>query len=154
MPDIIVRPTMKFVKAGYFGVLLFVALVFVICATQGWSFLIPAVLLVLLVWPLERHIKRLTEKMTIMDDKLRRESGLLRKNIETFQLVKIQDVKVSQSFADRFFRVGTISIETAGSGSRFFESKIDHPQAVADIIMQRAQHNWSAAPGPQASSQP
>jgi uncharacterized membrane protein YdbT with pleckstrin-like domain len=153
MPDIIVRPTMKFVKAGYFGVLLFVALVFVICATQGWSFLIPAVLLVLLIWPLERHIKRLTEKMTIMDDKLRRESGLLRKNIETFQLVKIQDVKVSQSFADRLFRVGTISIETAGPSSRFLESKIDHPQAVADIIMQRAQHHWSAA-GPQASSQP
>src|SRR5258708_3573343 len=150
MPDIIVRPTMKFVKAGYFGVLLFISLVFVICATNGWSFLIPAVLLVLLVWPLERHIKRMTEKMTIMDDKLRRESGLLRKNIESFQLVKIQDVKISQSFADRLLRVGTISIETAGTGSRFLESKIDHPQAVADIIMQRAQHNLSAAPGSQA----
>jgi|SRR5579872_1566360 len=152
MADIVVRPTLKFIKAGYFGVLLFIALVFVICATSGWSFIIPAAMIVLFIWPLERHIKNKTQKMIISDDKLRYERGLLNKNIRTVQLVKVQDVSVAQTFAQRLLRVGSIEIETAGGDSRLIVHDIDHPQAVADIIMQRAQHHGTMAPPQQQGS--
>jgi uncharacterized membrane protein YdbT with pleckstrin-like domain len=151
MADIIVRPTMKFIKAGYFGVLLFIALVFVICATNGWSFLIPACFLVLFVWPLERHVKNKTVKIAITEDKLRYQRGLLSKTVETIQLVKVQDVRVQQSFAQRLLRVGSIEIETAGSDSRLTVLDIDHPQAIADIIMSRSQHQGSGPSGHGAS---
>ena len=152
MADIVVRPTMKFIKAGYFGVLLFIALVFVVCAMSGWSLIIPAAMVVLFIWPLERHIKNKTQKMIISDDKLRYERGLLNKNIRTIQLVKVQDVSVAQTFAQRLLRVGSIEIETAGGDSRLIVHDIDHPQAVADIIMQRAQHHGTMTPGPQQAS--
>jgi uncharacterized membrane protein YdbT with pleckstrin-like domain len=145
MADIIVRPTMKFIKAGYFGVLLFIALVFVLCATSGWSLVIPACFVVLFIWPLERHVKNKTIKMSITEDKLRYERGLLSKTVETIQLVKVQDVRVKQSFAQRLLRVGSIEIETAGGDSRLTVHDIDHPQAIADIIMNRGQHQGSGA---------
>src|SRR5260221_14469623 len=85
---------------------------------RSWSFLIPACFLVLFIWPLERHVKNKTIKMAITEDKLRYERGLLSKTVESIQLIKVQDVRVKQSFAQRLLRVGSIEIETAGGGRR------------------------------------
>src|SRR5258706_12104004 len=151
MADIIVRPTMKFIKAGYFGVLLFIALVFVLCATNGWSFLIPACFLVLFIWPLERHVKNKTIKMAITEDKLRYERGLLSKTVETIQLIKVQDVRVKQSFAQRLLRVGSIEIETAGGDPPLTLLPPYQPPPTTDTILQpgdtpRARPGTRAAP--------
>ncbi len=144
MADIVVRPTLKFIKAGYYAVLLLVVLLFVLWYLMGWSQMwVPALFLVLLVWPLEKQIRRMTSKVTITDDKLRYELGMLSKSTRTIQLSKVQDVKVDQSFAQRLLGVGNISIETAGEASRLTVHHIDHPQAIADIIMQRAQYGPS-----------
>lgn len=145
MADIVVRPTMKFIRAGYFAVLLLVA-----AAWIGWYYTAkdprwaPAVLLVLLIWPLSRQMKRQMTKVTISSDKLRYELGLLGKTTRTIQLPKIQDVRVDQTLMQRMFGVGSISIETAGEASRLTLHNIDMPQAIADEVLQRSQHGPNA----------
>lgn len=141
MADIVVRPTMKFIKAGYAGVI-----VLVVAGSVLWYMMhpdpvwVPAVLLLLLLWPLSHHIRRQSAKVTISGDKLRYELGLLSKTTRTIQLAKIQDVRVDQSLMQRMFGVGNVSIETAGEASRLTVRHIDLPQAIADEIMARAQH--------------
>ncbi len=148
MADIVVRPTMKFINAGYLAII-----VVIVAASIAWYMLhphpywAPAVLLVLLWWPVQRHIRRQTAKATISADKLRYETGFLGKSTRTIQLGKIQDVRVDQSFAQRIFGVGSISIETAGEASRLTVHNIDLPQAIADEIMSRAQHPGAAVQG-------
>ena len=107
--------------------------------------MVPAILLVLYLWPLTRQIRRTTSKMTISTDKLRYEVGLLGKSTRTIQLPKIQDVRVDQTLAQRMFGVGSISIETAGEASRLTIHNIDMPQAIADEIMARSQHGGAVA---------
>src|SRR5690349_2530522 len=115
MADIVVRPTMKFIKAGYVAV----AVVIVGGAVLWYSMhpdpprWAPAFLLLLLLWPLSKHMKRQMTKVTISSDKLRYELGLLAKTTRTIQLAKIQDVRVDQTLAQRIFGVGSVSIETA-----------------------------------------
>ncbi len=141
MADIVVRPTMKFIKAGYA-----VLIVLIVAGAITWySFSLepawlPVIFLALLVWPLARHIGRQSTKVTISQDKLRYEVGLLSKTTRTIQLPKIQDVRVDQTLFQRIFGVGNISIETAGEASRLTVRNIDLPQAIADEILARAQH--------------
>ncbi len=145
MADIVVRPTMKFIKAGFVLVTLLV-----LAGWFAWYHYdrepkwVPAVLLVLYLWPLSRQIRRQNSKMTISTDKLRYEVGLLGKSTRTIQLPKIQDVRVDQSLMQRVFGVGSISIETAGEASRLTIHNIDMPQAIADEIMARSQHGPAA----------
>src|SRR5271166_5097444 len=141
MADIVVRPTMKFIKAGYVLVTLLVLVGWFAWYHYDWEpKWVPAVFLILYLWPLSRQIRRATSKMTISADKLRYEVGLLGKSTRTIQLLKIQDVRVDQTLAQRMFGVGSISIETAGEASRLTIHNIDMPQAIADEIMARSQH--------------
>ena len=148
MADIVVRPTMKFIKTAYVGMaVLIIAGAALWYSTQRDPVWVPALFLVLLLWPLSRHIRRQMTKVTITPDKLRYELGLLAKTTRTIQLVKIQDVRVDQTLWQRIFGVGSISIETAGEASRLTLRHIDLPQAIADEIMARAQHPPSNAVG-------
>ena len=146
MADIVVRPTMKFIKARYaVTVLLIVAGAVLWYMMHPDPYWVPAIFLLLLAWPLSHHIRRNLTKVTISADKLRYELGLLSKSTRTIQLVKIQDVRVDQRLMQRMFGVGSISIETAGEASRLTLHDIDLPQAIADEIMARAQHGPNAA---------
>ena len=78
----------------------------------------PIASLLVLLWPIKRHLQRQTVKLTIAGDKLRYETGLTTKSMRIIQLPKVQDVRVLQSFWQRMFGVGDISIETAGENSR------------------------------------
>ena len=146
MADIVVRPSMKFIKAGYV-----VVIVLIVAGTVLWYLQVtdpkwvPVTFLVLLLWPLSRHIRRQMTKVTISPDKLRYELGLLGKTTRTIQLPKIQDVRVDQTFMQRMFGIGSLSIETAGEASRLTLHNIDLPQAIADEIMARSQHPPTAA---------
>ena len=146
MADVVVRPTTKFIKAGYVAVLLLTVAAFLGYRQymQGqedpmlrpWA---PAVILVLLLWPFSRQMRRLASKLTISTDKLRYETGFLAKSTRTIQVSKIQDIRVDQTFGQRIFGVGSLSIETAGEASRLTIHHIDRAQAVADEIMERSQ---------------
>jgi uncharacterized membrane protein YdbT with pleckstrin-like domain len=95
---------------------------------------IPAVAALLILWPITRHLKRQSTKVTVSSDKLRYESGFLSKTTRTISLAKVQDVSVRQTLAQRMTGTGDLSIETAGEGSRLTVLGIDNPQKVADEI--------------------
>jgi uncharacterized membrane protein YdbT with pleckstrin-like domain len=142
MEELVIRPTMKFIKMGYLVcIVLFVASV--VAQSQlkdslpetlpSWA--IPALFALLMFWPASRHFRQQFTKMTMAGDKLRYEVGMLSKSTRTIQLSKVQDVTVKQSLAQRMGGVGDLSIETAGESSRLTFPNIDGPQAIADRII-------------------
>ena len=136
MQEVMIRPTLKFVKAGYLTVLLLIAA----AAWFGLAYLdptvpwLPAVAALLLLWPIERHLRRQVSKVIISGDKLRYEAGFLSKTTRTISLAKVQDVSVHQTLGQRLSGTGDLSIETAGESSRLTVRNIDHPQKIADQI--------------------
>ena len=147
MTDVVIRPSMKFIRAGYVCALL------VVCAAiavhyeylvhqypdQKYPYL-PIVSLFLLLWPIKRHLQRQTVKITIAGDKLRYETGLATKTMRIIQLPKVQDVRVVQSFWQRMFGVGDISIETAGESCRLVVQNLDRPRELAEQITDASAH--------------
>ena len=140
MEDAVIRPTMKFIKLGYALVLL-VIVAAVIGASmlpqddaqyRPWAMGLPVLLL---IWPIRRHIQRNFTKGTISGDKLRYEVGAFGKTTRNISLPKVQDVRVDQSATQRMFGIGNLSIETAGEASRLTMRNIDRPQAVADQVL-------------------
>jgi len=134
------RTSVKIIKFGY---LLCVLLAIVIAAylpyihnddQRMWALLlIPALgLLILAV----RHMRRRLIKLTILDDRLRYETGVLSKSTRTMELSKIQDVRVDQKLGQRMLDIGDLSLETAGESSRIVMRSIDNPHAAADKILE------------------
>jgi uncharacterized membrane protein YdbT with pleckstrin-like domain len=144
VPELTVRPTAKFLKAGaILAAIVFVALE--IACYLSWnaavgSSLIMIVPLFILLWPAERALQRRFTSAAIVGDRLRYETGMTSKSTRTIQLSKVQDVRVDQSMSQRMFNIGNIAIETAGEASRLTIENVDDPQALADEILNRAQH--------------
>jgi len=142
MSEMLIRPTMKFIKTGYLIVLVIVIATMIAAILlplppwipqelQPW---VPFLPILLFLWPLKRHLRRSLTKIVILEDKLRYESGLLNKTVRTIPIAKVQDVTVHQRLSQRIFGVGNLSIETAGEGSRLTIANIDQPQQIADHI--------------------
>jgi uncharacterized membrane protein YdbT with pleckstrin-like domain len=139
MQDIVIRPSMKFIKAGYAITLLLIGAAFAvhylyIAPERPGPPWLPIASLILLVWPIKRHLQRQTVKLTIAGDKMRYEVGFVSKSTRIIQLPKVQDVRVVQSFFQRIFGVGDISIETAGENSRLVVQNLDEPRQLAEQI--------------------
>jgi uncharacterized membrane protein YdbT with pleckstrin-like domain len=143
MADIVIRPSMKFIKAGYAVTFLVVAAGIVLSYKHlpptypNW---LPALWTILFIWPIKRHLQRQTVKITISGEKLRYETGIASKSTRIIQLPKVQDVRVIQSFMQRIFSVGDISIETAGENSRLIVDNLDNPQQLAEQITDLSGH--------------
>ena len=144
MPDIVIRPSMKFIKAGYAVTLLVIAaavfLHYKYLADKYDVPWLPFLSLLLLIWPIKRHLKRQTVKLTIAGEKLRYETGMMSKSTRLIQLPKVQDVRVIQSVGQRMLGVGDLSIETAGENSRLVVENLDRPQQLAEQITDLAGH--------------
>jgi membrane protein YdbS with pleckstrin-like domain len=138
----IIRPTMKFIYAGYAVVLLIVAVTVAAAFRMQWPPWVPSPLqpwvpwlpALLLLWPLKRHIRNRLTRMTIHNDRLQYETGFLSKTTRTILISRVQDLTVHQRFGQRIFRVGDLSIETAGETSKLTIPGIDRPQEIADHI--------------------
>jgi uncharacterized membrane protein YdbT with pleckstrin-like domain len=147
MADIVIRPSMKFIKAGYVCALLVVCAAVIVhykyIADRHPRPYLPIASVLLLLWPIKRHLQRQTVKLTIAGDKLRYETGLASKSIRIIQLPKVQDVRVMQSFWQRIFNVGAISIETAGENSRLVVGNLDAPRELAEQITDASAHSAS-----------
>jgi uncharacterized membrane protein YdbT with pleckstrin-like domain len=141
VPDLTVRPTAKFLKAGaILAGVIFIALeagyYLYLPGSTPWLMLIP---LLVFIWPASRAFRRRFTQAVISGDRLRYETGLASKSTRTIQLTKVQDVRVDQRVMQRIFNVGDIAIETAGEASRLTIHNIDAPQALADEILNRSQ---------------
>jgi uncharacterized membrane protein YdbT with pleckstrin-like domain len=147
MSDIVIRPSMKFVRMGYVCALLVVgAAIFVHYKylvdqypNQRYPYL-PIASLLILLWPIKRHLQRQTVKLTIAGDKLRYETGLGSRSTRIIQLPKVQDVRVIQSLTQRMFDVGDVSIETAGENSRLVVGNLDAPRQLAEQLTDISGH--------------
>lgn len=143
MAETVVRPSLKFIKAGYV-LTFFVVTAAIILSYQhqpeDWPKWAPWVWAVLIIWPIKRHIQRQSIKLTIAGDKLRYESGIGSKSTRIILLPKVQDVRVLQSMGQRMLGVGDISIETAGESSRLVLQNIDRPQQLAEQITDASGH--------------
>jgi uncharacterized membrane protein YdbT with pleckstrin-like domain len=146
MAEIVIRPSMKFIKTGYVcaavivGAAMILEYKYVHAHYPEFFPYLPIVTLLLLIWPLKRHLQRQTVKLTIAGDKLRYETGLASKSMRIIQLPKVQDVRVLQSFWQRIFDVGDISIETAGENSRLVVENLDGPRHLAEQITDASAH--------------
>jgi uncharacterized membrane protein YdbT with pleckstrin-like domain len=151
MADIVIRPSMKFINAGYAATLLVIcAAIFVhykYIADQYPKPWLPAASALLLIWPIQRHIQRQLVKVTISGEKLYYETGFVSKSTRIIQIPKVQDVRVVQSIGQRIFGVGDIAIETAGESSRLVVENIDNPKQLAEQITDLAGHAPAAGLG-------
>jgi uncharacterized membrane protein YdbT with pleckstrin-like domain len=142
MAEMIIRPTMKFIYLGYLLVMVIVVVSVVALERIQWPPDIPPSLgtwipflpVLLLLWPLKRHLLNRLTKMTILDDRLRYERGLMSRTTRTILISRVQDVTVHQRIGQRLFGVGDLSVETAGEASRETICNIDQPQEIADHI--------------------
>ena len=151
MSEMIIRPTMKFIYMGYVVVIVIVVASVVAmerielppeipASLQPWIPFLPALLL---LWPVKRHLLNRLTRMTILDDKLRYERGLLSRTTRTILISRVQDVTVHQRIGQRIFDVGDVSVETAGEASRETIVNIDRPKEIADHINELSQRGHS-----------
>lgn len=144
MDDLTIRPTAKFVMVrAVIAVLVFLAIeiLWYTKLREGEKYtLMPYVAPVFLLWPLPGAFRRMFTRLTLSGDRLHLVTGAVSKNSRTIQISKLQDVTVSQSMVQRVFGVGNVSIETSGAGSWEAIQDVDHPQALADELLDRAHH--------------
>jgi len=152
MAEMIIRPTMKFIYLGYLLVMVIVvALIVALMQIKDWPQQIPSawqpwipwVPVLLLLWPVKRHMLNRLTKMTIMDDRLRYERGLMGRTTRTILISRVQDVTVHQRVGQRLFGLGDLSIETAGEASRETILNIDRAKEIADHINELSQRGHS-----------
>jgi len=148
VPDLTVRPTAKFLKAGaILAGLVFLGLEILCVTSLNAAVGSPLIMIVpafILLWPAMRAFERQYTKAVFSNDRLRYETGITSKSTRSIQLSKVQDVRVDQGMFQRIFNIGDIAIETAGETSRLTIPNVDNAQALADEILNRAQHGGAA----------
>jgi len=143
LPELTIRPTAKFLKAGTILIAV-VVIALEIAYFKYWQdqevlHLLPLVAPALFLWPAVRWLRLRSTKVTVSGDRLRYETGMAAKSTRTIQLSKLQDVRVDQGIQQRIFGIGDLSLETSGETSRLTIRNIDNPQAGADDLMNRSQ---------------
>lgn len=95
--------------------------------------LIPAFglgLLILMYW----YVQTRATKLTVTDKEVILEQGLLNKRHSEVNLSSVRAVKVSQSFLQRMFGVGSIEIYTAGDIPEIVASGLPDPNRIRELI--------------------
>ena len=142
MTDFIIRPTLKFIKAGAIAAaVVFLALEILYLLewreqVAAWVMALPPLIL---LWPLVRWLKWRSVRIIVTADLLRYEQGVFSHYERNMELSKLQCVNARQSFMQRIFNVGAIEYETAGQGTWTPMTHVDSPRQIADELMKRAQ---------------
>ena len=90
-------------------------------------------ILILLAWYLVTKATRLA----VIGNDVVLEQGLLSKERIELNISSIRSVKVYQSFINRIFGVGTISVYTAGDNAEVVAAGIPDPNRFRDVVKSR-----------------
>jgi uncharacterized membrane protein YdbT with pleckstrin-like domain len=137
MEDRTIHPSMKTVWAAYLLAIV-IALAAMWAISQyaqdppTWLYLVP---LIVLLPPLNMHLRRRTVTLRFHDDHLTLEAGFFSRTRRTVDMAKIQDVTVQQSFGQRLMGVGDLMLESAGESGAMGIKNLDSPREIADIII-------------------
>jgi uncharacterized membrane protein YdbT with pleckstrin-like domain len=137
MEDRTIHPSMKTVWAAYLLAIV-IALAGMWAISQyarnppDWLYLVP---LIVLLPPLNMHLRRRTVTLRFHDDHLTLEAGFFSRTRRTVDMAKIQDVTVRQSFGQRLMGVGDLMLESAGESGAMGIKNLDGPREIADIII-------------------
>lgn len=87
-------------------------------------------ILILLYW----YLKVKAEKLVVTDSDIVFERGLLNKEHSEINIDSIRTVRVSQSFLNRIFGVGNISLYTSGDQPEIVARGMPDPNRVRELI--------------------
>jgi uncharacterized membrane protein YdbT with pleckstrin-like domain len=87
-------------------------------------------ILILLYW----YIKTRATSLTVTDQDLTYERGILSKDRTSVSLKHVRSVHVTQGFVNRILGVGTIQISTAGDEPEFTIADLPDPQVIREAI--------------------
>ena len=87
-------------------------------------------ILILLYW----YIKTRATALTVTDNELMYERGILSKDRTSVSLRHVRSVHVTQGFVNRILGVGTIQISTAGDEPEFTIADMPDPQVIREAI--------------------
>ena len=87
-------------------------------------------LLIMLTW----HLKNKASKLSVNNNEILFEKGLLSKERSEVNLSSVRTTKVKQSFFNRIFGVGTIEIYTAGDSPEIIASGMPDPNKIRELI--------------------
>jgi uncharacterized membrane protein YdbT with pleckstrin-like domain len=87
-------------------------------------------LLILLVW----HLQNKSSKLTINENEILYEKGLLSKERSEVNISSVRTTKVKQTFFERIFGVGSIEIYTAGDSPEIVAKGLPDPNRISEII--------------------
>ena len=90
-------------------------------------------LVILLVW----YVRIKSTKLSITDNDILLEKGLLSKARLEVSIEKVRTISVNQTFIDRIFGVGDIAIFTAGDLPEIKEKGLPDPNKIREIIKQK-----------------
>ena len=144
---LIVRPSTKLLAFQYMIANLFLLAAIFTRLKFDSSYLTYALALfwgVLTMWTAVTHISFHYTTLTLRDDSLVYETGVLNRSSRSLNLQKVQDIRVDQNLGDRIFNLGNITLETAGENGSLFMQGIDRPRQVADEILARARGQSTA----------
>ncbi len=88
---------------------------------------------ILLYW----FLQTMASKLTITDDELLYEKGLLSKERVDVNMDMVKTVKVKQSFMNRIFGVGDIEIYTTGDIPEFVITAMPNPNEIRNLIKKK-----------------
>lgn len=80
------------------------------------------------------YIQSISSKLMIDQGELLYESGILSKDRTEIQISRIRTVKIHQSFTNRIFGVGTISIFTSGDSPEVVLKNFPQPNYIRELL--------------------
>ena len=88
----------------------------------------------IILWE-DRPFLSLVENYTLTNERLKISTGLIGKDIENYELIRIQDIDIVQSMGDRILGVGDIQIKGADQSTPSVVIRnIHEPQEVYEIL--------------------
>lgn len=90
-------------------------------------------LIILLVW----HLRNKSSKLTVTENDILFEKGLLSKDRSEVNISSVRTVRVKQSFFNRVFGTGRVELYTAGDVAEITAVGIPDPNKVRELIKAR-----------------